>query len=203
MVLAPPKIRYLHHDSPSSDEGFALKSIARTDNTSRNSLAIAAMNLVCADAQSVMNGDNTKFIERSSLAGFCIWIFTIRRLYHWTRCHEPIDLQRTFLFNRRACQGARPTDVRRHVVFYYLLHQPTGQDRVWGLALAVVSLARRQASRELSMFSHSLTEGREGLAGFRPRTTRFFRLSLKTGSFVSAKGPKTMGARAQPRPQAP
>ena len=48
-------------------------------------------------------------------------------------------MQRTFLFNRRACQGARPTYVRRHVVFYYLLHQPTRQDRVWGLALAVVS----------------------------------------------------------------
>ena len=34
-------------------------------------------------------------------------------------------------------------------------------------------------------------------AGFRPRTTRFLRLRfvpLRTGSFVSAKGPKTIGA---------
>ena len=43
------------------------------------------------------------------------------------------------------------------------------------------------------------------LAGFRPRATRFLRQvlrvaqdKLRTGSFVSAKGPKTIGARAWP-----
>ena len=82
------------------------------------------MNLVCADAQSVMNGDNTKFIERSSLAGFCMWIFTIRRLYHWTRCRELIDLQRTFLFNRRACHGSKSTHMRDTLYFIiYLTNQ--------------------------------------------------------------------------------
>ena len=89
----------------------------------------------------------------------------------------------------------------RDTLYSIIYFTNQGVKTVYGASpsqLSVASLARRQASRELSMFSHSLIEGREGLAGFRPRTPRFFRLSLKTGSFVSAKGPKTMGAWAWP-----
>ena len=148
MVLAPPKIRYLHHDSPSSDEGFELKSIARTDNTTLNSLAIAAMNLVCADAQSVMNGDNSKLIERSSLAGFCIWISTIRSLYHWKRCHQPVGLQKTFHFTTPPAAGTgQPVRETRCIL---LLTQPTNASRpctclgYGAVAFAVIESAIRK-----------------------------------------------------------
>ena len=56
---------------------------------------------------------------------------------------EPLPLADCFAKNLSLQQTSLPGGTanlcERHVVFYYLLHQPRRQDRVWGLALTVVS----------------------------------------------------------------
>ena len=68
MVLDPPKMRYLHHASPSSAGEVAVKSPGRGFSNSRKRSAIHATKVFLASSQSAMNALRSKVTDRLPLS---------------------------------------------------------------------------------------------------------------------------------------